>query len=173
MNIFYPDIYAKNIFEIDYEKLKSKGIKCLVFDLDNTLVPVKSSVADERVKELFATLKKQKFIIILMSNSLKKRVEVFKKDLKVPCFSFSMKPLKKNYKKLIKEYNFDMSEVACIGDQIMTDVWGANKMGFTSNFLDKLNKEDFKWTKLNRVVEELILRHFQRQKRFTKGAYYD
>ena len=41
MNIFYPDIYAKNIFEIDYEKLKNKGIKCLVFDLDNTLVPVK------------------------------------------------------------------------------------------------------------------------------------
>ena len=173
MNIFYPDIYAKNIFEIDYEKLKSKGIKCLVFDLDNTLVPVRSSVADEKVKALFATLKKQKFTIILMSNSLKKRVEVFKKDLKVPCFSFSMKPLKKNYKKLIKEYNFDMSEVACIGDQIMTDVWGANKMGFTSIFLDKLNKEDFKWTKLNRVVEELILRHFQRQKRFKKGAYYD
>ena len=93
MNIFYPDIYAKNIFEIDYEKLKSKGIKCLVFDLDNTLVPVKSSVADEKVKALFTTLKKQKFTIILMSNSLKKRVEVFKKDLKVPCFSFSMKPL--------------------------------------------------------------------------------
>ena len=72
MNIFYPDIYAKNIFEIDYEKLKSKGIKCLVFDLDNTLVPVRSSVADEKVKALFATLKKQKFTIILMSNSLKK-----------------------------------------------------------------------------------------------------
>lgn len=84
-----------------------------------------------------------------------------------------MKPLKKNYKKLIKEYNFDMSEVACIGDQIMTDVWGANKMGFTSIFLDKLKKEDFKWTKLNRVAEKLILNHFHRQKRFTKGSYYD
>ena len=173
MNIFYPDIYAKNIFEIDYEKLKDKGIKCLVFDLDNTLVPVKSSVADEKVKALFATLKKQKFTIILMSNSLKKRVEVFKKDLKIPCFSFSIDLLKKNYKKLIKEYNFDMSEIACIGDQIMTDVWGANKMGFTSIFLDKLKKEDFKWTKLNRVAEKLILNHFHRQKRFTKGSYYD
>lgn len=173
MNIFYPDIYAKNIFEIDYEKLKNKGIKCLVFDLDNTLVPVKSSVADEKVKALFTTLKRKKFMIILMSNSLKKRVEVFKKDLKIPCFSFSMKPLKKNYKKIMKEYSFDMSEVACIGDQIMTDVWGANKMGFTSIFLDKLKKEDFKWTKLNRVAEKLILNHFHRQKRFTKGSYYD
>ena len=173
MNIFYPDIYAKNIFEIDYEKLKSKGIKCLVFDLDNTLAPVKSSIVDEKVKKLFATLKRQKFTVILMSNSLKKRVEVFKKDLKVPCFSFSLKPLKKNYKKLIKEYGFDMSEVACIGDQIMTDVWGANKMGFTSIFLDKMQEEDFKWTKLNRVFERMILKHFNQQKRFTKGSYYD
>ena len=136
-------------------------------------MPVKSSVADEKVKALFTTLKRKKFTIILMSNSLKKRVEVFKKDLKIPCFSFSMKPLKKNYKKIMKEYSFDMSEVACIGDQIMTDVWGANKMGFTSIFLDKLKKEDFKWTKLNRVAEKLILNHFHRQKRFTKGSYYD
>ena len=72
MNIFYPDIYAKNIFEIDYEKLKDKGIKCLVFDLDNTLVQVKSSVADEKVKSLFTTLKRKKFMIILMSDSLRK-----------------------------------------------------------------------------------------------------
>ena len=171
--IFYTDIYAKNIFEIDYEKLKSKGIKCLVFDLDNTLVPVKSSVADEKVKSLFTTLKRKKFTIILMSNSLKKRVEVFKKDLKIPCFSFSMKPLKKNYKKLIKEYNFDMSEIACIGDQIMTDIWGANKMGFTSILVDKMTKEDFKWTKLNRIVESLILKYFHHKKRFTKGEYYE
>lgn len=173
MNIFYPDIYAENIFKIDYEKLKDKGIKCLIFDLDNTLVPVKSSKASKEVKELFTSLKRKKFTVILMSNSLKKRVELFKKELKVPCFSFSMKPLKKNYKKVLKEYGFDMSEIACIGDQIMTDVWGANKMGFTSIFLDKMQEEDFKWTKLNRVFEKMILKHFNRQNRFTKGSYYD
>ena len=87
MNIFYPDIYAENIFKIDYEKLKDKGIKCLIFDLDNTLVPVKSSKASKEVKELFTSLKRKKFTVILMSNSLKKRVELFKKELKVPCFS--------------------------------------------------------------------------------------
>ena len=44
MNIFYPDIYAKNIYTINYNKLKDKGIKCLVFDLDNTLIPVKAKM---------------------------------------------------------------------------------------------------------------------------------
>lgn len=173
MNYFYPDIYAKNIYQVNYQKLKNQGIKCLIFDLDNTLVPVKAKTVDNQVKALFTSLKEQKFTVILMSNSLKKRVDIFKKELNIPCFYFSMKPLKKNYKKILKKYNFDISEIACLGDQIMTDVWGANKMGFTSIFLDKMTKEDFKWTKLNRVLEQMILKHFNRQNRFTKGAYYE
>ena len=74
---------------------------------------------------------------------------------------------------MLKEYGFDLSEVACIGDQIMTDIWGANKMGFTSILVDKMTKEDFKWTKLNRIVESLILKHFHHKKRFTKGENYE
>lgn len=173
MNIFYPDIYAKNIYTINYNKLKDKGIKCLVFDLDNTLVPVKAKTTTREVETFIKRLCQNKFTVILMSNSPKKRVSLFKKSLDIPVFSFSMKPLKRKYKKMLKEYGFDLSEVACIGDQIMTDIWGANRMGFTSILVDKMTKEDFKWTKLNRIVESLILKHFHHKKRFTKGEYYE
>lgn len=173
MNIFYPDIYAKNIYTINYNKLKDKGIKCLVFDLDNTLVPVKAKMTTREVETFIRRLRQNKFTVILMSNSPKKRVSLFKKSLDIPVFSFSMKPLKRKYKKMLKEYGFDLSEVACIGDQIMTDIWGANKMGFTSILVDKMTKEEFKWTKLNRIVESLILKHFHHKKRFTKGEYYE
>lgn len=173
MNIFYPDIYAKNIYTINYNKLKDKGIKCLVFDLDNTLVPVKAKMTTREVETFIRRLRQNKFTVILMSNSPKKRVSLFKKSLDIPIFSFSMKPLKRKYKKMLKEYGFDLSEVACIGDQIMTDIWGANRMGFTSILVDKMTKEDFKWTKLNRIVESLILKHFHHKKRFTKGEYYE
>ena len=173
MNIFYPDIYAKNIYTINYNKLKDKGLKCLVFDLDNTLVPVKAKMTTREVETFIRRLRQNKFTVILMSNSPKKRVSLFKKSLDIPVFSFSMKPLKRKYKKMLKEYGFDLSEVACIGDQIMTDIWGANRMGFTSILVDKMTKEDFKWTKLNRIVESLILKHFHHKKRFTKGEYYE
>lgn len=173
MNIFYPDIYAKNIYTINYNKLKDKGIKCLVFDLDNTLVPVKAKMTTREVETFIRRLRQNKFTVILMSNSPKKRVSLFKKSLDIPVFSFSMKPLKRKYKKMLKEYGFDLSEVACIGDQIMTDIWGANRMGFTSILVDKMTKEDFKWTKINRIVESLILKHFHHKKRFTKGEYYE
>ena len=173
MNIFYPDIYAKNIYTINHNKLKDKGIKCLVFDLDNTLVPVKAKTTTREVETFIRRLCQNKFTVILMSNSPKKRVSLFKKSLDIPVFSFSMKPLKRKYKKMLKEYGFDLSEVACIGDQIMTDIWGANRMGFTSILVDKMTKEDFKWTKLNRILESLILKHFHQKKRFTKGEYYE
>ena len=90
MNIFYPDIYAKNIYTINYNKLKDKGIKCLVFDLDNTLVPVKAKMTTREVETFIRRLRQNKFTVILMSNSPKKRVSLFKKSLDIPVFSFSM-----------------------------------------------------------------------------------
>ena len=40
MNRYLPDVYSKNVLSINYDKLKKKKIKCLIFDLDNTLVPI-------------------------------------------------------------------------------------------------------------------------------------
>ena len=58
MDNFIPDIYQKNIYDINYTKLKKMGIKCLLFDLDNTLVPVKSDIPSKKVKDLFLYLEK-------------------------------------------------------------------------------------------------------------------
>ena len=173
MKLYKPKWYQKSIYDIDYHKLKEKGIKYLIFDLDNTLVPVKAKEPSKQVKELFSYLDGLGFFLILMSNSPKARVEPFKEQLNIDSCYSSKKPLKIKYKKILKTYGYDISEVACIGDQIMTDIWGANRMGFTSIFLDRLTTEDFVWTKLNRLVESAILKYFHHKKMFTKGEYYE
>ena len=58
MKIFIPDIYQKSIFTINYDKLKKKGIKCLLFDLDNTISPAKEVVLCKKTKKLLDKLKK-------------------------------------------------------------------------------------------------------------------
>ena len=60
---YLPDIYKKDIFDINYKKLKDEGIKCLIFDLDNTLVKIDSLDIDNKTKELIEKLKKD-FIVI-------------------------------------------------------------------------------------------------------------
>lgn len=170
---FYPDIYAKNIYKIDYKKLKERGIKCLIFDLDNTLVPIHASKSTRKIKELFAYLDDLEFKIIIMSNSPKKRVELFKNELNVDCAAFSLKPLKFKYKKILKIYEYQDTEIACIGDQLMTDIYGANRMNFTSILVDKLNEEDFAITHFNRYLENKILNSYTKKGIFERGAYYD
>jgi predicted HAD superfamily phosphohydrolase YqeG len=53
MEKYVPDIYQKSIYTIDYTKLLARGIKCILFDMDNTVVPSKNKVPAKKTKELF------------------------------------------------------------------------------------------------------------------------
>ena len=61
MEKFRPDIYQKSIYQINYENLKEKGIKCLLFDLDNTIIAYDRVKVSKELKELFIHLKELKF----------------------------------------------------------------------------------------------------------------
>ena len=74
MNNFYPDIYQKSIYTINYNKLKENGIKCILFDLDNTCVPYIDKTPTKKLAKLFDTLKEQNFKVIIFSNSPKSRL---------------------------------------------------------------------------------------------------
>ncbi len=170
---FYPDIYARDIFSINYQKLKERNIKCLLFDLDNTIATVKQNTPSQKVKELLYNLEEQGFKVIIFSNSGKKRVGPFKEMLNVDASYSSMKPLPFKYKKILKIYKYKDNEIAAIGDQILTDVFGANCMNFTSILVNQISTNDFIWTKINRRIETFILNKFYQKGMWTKGEYYD
>ena len=67
MNYFYPDAYQKRIYTINYDKLKENGIKCLLFDLDNTCVPYIDRTPTKKLKNLFDKLSEQGFKVIIFS----------------------------------------------------------------------------------------------------------
>ena len=54
MNNFIPDMYQKSIYHIDYNKLQDDGIKCILFDLDNTCVPFKDTAHNKRLIDKFS-----------------------------------------------------------------------------------------------------------------------
>jgi uncharacterized protein len=173
LNNFVPDIYQKSIFDIDYKKLKKNGIKCIIFDLDNTMVPISIKGPTKRVKDLIEDIKDLKLKIIIVSNSPKKRVEPFKDLLCVDSAYFAFKPLKKKYKKILHIYRYKDNEIACIGDQLLTDIWGANRMGFISILVNPIGTADFAFTKLNRFIENLIYDKLKNNDLLKKGHYYD
>ncbi len=172
MDNFIPDVYGQSVFTIDYKKLKKNGIKCLLFDLDNTLVPYTINEPTQKVKDLFAVLSND-FKLIIISNSTKNRLRPFKEKLNVDCSFSSRKPFKKKYQKIMDLYHFTEDEIACLGDQLLTDILGANRMGFTSILVNSLAPFEPIPTRINRFFEKKILKRLKKKKLLVKGEYYD
>lgn len=172
MEKFIPDMYQKSIYTIDYKKLKKRKIKCLLFDLDNTLVPYTESVPSQDVKELFHMLELD-FKVIILSNSGKNRLRPFKEILNVDVAFSSKKPFKKKYLKIMDIYNYKPEEIACVGDQLMTDVLGANRVGCLSVLINPIGTKEPVWTRFNRVWENLVMKKLLKKGILEKGVYYD
>jgi hypothetical protein len=161
------------VYTINYEDLKNAGIKVILFDLDNTIAPISSITPSDKIKVLFEDIKKMGIKPIIMSNSKKKRVEPFKEELFVDAACFSCKPLRGKYKKIMKLYGVKPSEMAAVGDQMLTDILGANKLGITSILVNPISANDFRFTKFNRLIENKIIKHFSKRGVFDRGKYYE
>lgn len=167
MSIFKPKMYKKSIFDVNYDLLKRKKIKVIIFDLDNTLAKIHERVPSIEVQNLFQKLAKD-FEIVVASNSFHKRVDTFCKKLK--CFSFSnmMKPTKKLYRVLLNSNFMNTDEICIIGDQILTDIVLGNRLNIKTILVDPINK-DLKITGFNRFLEKRIMKLIK----IKRGSYYE
>lgn len=174
MDKFIPDMYQKSIYHIDYDKLQDNGIKCLLIDLDNTCVPYKDKEPNKKLIDLFETLKDMDFKIIIFSNALKGRIKPFKDILNVDCLARANKPYKKNFLKVIKLFNYDLSEVAIIGDQLYTDILGGNKVGIKTILVNPMSSDDMFITRfIYRTLEKRIYKKLMSKNILIRGKYYE
>ena len=174
MDNFVPNVYQKSIYHINYEKLRDNGIKCLLFDLDNTCVPYKDTDANRRLVELFETLQDMDFKIIIFSNAMKRRIAPFKRTLNVDCLARAGKPRKKNFLKVLKLFNYNLSDVAIIGDQLYKDILGGNKAGIKTILVNPMSLDDMILTKLIfRNLEEIKYQKLERKGLLKRGKYYE
>lgn len=173
MKLQIPDIYQKSIYTIDYSKLLSKGIKCLLFDLDNTIVPSRSFELPEKAKSLFVSLKQKGFKVILFSNSPKSRVNTYKEFFNVDGIHMAFKPLSRQFKKIMSKYDLKPDEMAIIGDQLITDVAGGKKVGITTILVNPIDGKDHVFATFNRFLEKQQLKKLKANNLFDRGRYYD
>jgi hypothetical protein len=165
-------MYQKNIYCIDYKYLKKKGIKCLLFDLDNTCVPFKVKEPSKELKNLFNKLTKLGFKVIIFSNSPKKRLEKFS-SLEVDYNAFSMKPFTFNFYKVLRKYGYVKDEVCIIGDQLFTDIYGGNRVGIFTCLVEPITDVDMSITNISRFFEGRKFRKWEQRKILKKGEYYN
>lgn len=159
---FFPDDYKMSTYVIPFEKLYEEGMRGVIFDIDNTLVP-HGAPADERAKKLFARLKDIGFSSCLISNNQEARVKMFNEEIQTNYIYNAHKPSTKNYKKAMEIMGTDCSNTIFVGDQLFTDVWGAKRTGIRNILVKPIHPKEEIQIVLKRYLERIVL-HFYKKK---------
>jgi len=140
--------------------LKDKGIKGLILDIDNTLVPSFIKEADDKTLKWINMVREQGLKACIVSNARKKRVELFNEKLGLEAIYRASKPGRRSFTKALDVLGLDVSQTAVVGDQIFTDVYGGNRLGMYTILVKPIHKEEFFFVKLKRFPEKYILKRY-------------
>lgn len=153
---FYPGEYLDSTYEIDFARLYAEGYRGIIFDIDNTLVP-HGAPADERAKKLFAHLKELGYQCVLLSNNKEPRVKMFNDAVQVQYIFKAGKPSVRNYVKAMELMHTKKDNTLFVGDQIFTDVYGANRAGIRTILVKPIHPKEEIQIVLKRYLEKIVL----------------
>ncbi len=160
----YPDQVSDSAYSVDYEAFYEKGYRGIIFDIDNTLVE-HGAPSDERSEALMEHLKEIGFSTCFLSNNQYERVASFNDKIQTNFIENAHKPSKGGYNKAMEQMRTDVSNTLCVGDQILTDVWGANRAGLYTILVKQIGKKEEFQIVLKRILEKIILFFYQRKQR--------
>ena len=156
----YPTQAIHSIYDLPIQQLKEQGIKGIIFDIDNTLVPYDEMEPNEKIIDFFQTLQEAGFKITLVSNNTEDRVVKFNQKLKVLALHKAKKPSRKSFHKAMEMMGCQPNEAIIVGDQIFTDVYGGNRAGLQTYLVTPVSDRDEWQTKIKRGVERQVIKSY-------------
>ena len=163
-NKLYPNKTADSVFDITTEFLMQKGIKGIIFDIDNTLVTHKEETAPQNIKQYLDNFKKSGIKTAIVSNNKKERVKRFCDGLTDLYVYRAYKPLKKHLKRVQKSFSLNSDEICLVGDQIFTDIFGGNRMGFYTVLVTALGENETGFVAFKRLFEKAVMQKYKKEK---------
>lgn len=125
-----PNFHFSGIYAIDPVRLRERGVKLLLADLDNTLVPYSVKTPTDSVKQFKERVEAAGITLFILSNSRKPgRAKEFAEVLGVPYEGHAGKPKIGGFQRAMERMQVTPQETAIVGDQIFTDIWGGNNAG--------------------------------------------
>ena len=143
----YPALTA-----VSPEKLYDDGIRLLMLDFDNTIVPYTVNEPTELMRQWLEAAKASPLQICVVSNSRHGRVVAFCEENGIDCITRAKKPFTRGIRECLARYQVTPEAAALVGDQIYTDVLGANSAGVCSILIPAIDNHNI-WLKLRHVAE--------------------
>lgn len=165
LDIFYPKERVDSVYDIPWEDWYRRGIRGVIFDIDNTLVP-HDAPADERAMKLFAKFREMGMKTCLLSNNKEPRVSAFAEKVGGTDYIYKAhKPATKNYYKAMERMGTTAQTTLFVGDQLFTDVWGANLAGIYGILVKPIDPKEEIQIILKRYPEKLVLYFYEKRGR--------
>ena len=160
---FLPAIITDALTDITPDLLEERGIRLLMLDFDNTIVPYTTSTPEPLMEQWLLDMKQTDIRLCVVSNSKKDRVKIFCGNYGIPCITHANKPFTKGIRACLAKFQISPTQAAIVGDQIFTDTLGANGCGVQSILINAIDNHNF-WLKLRHVLEMpfILLAHKRR-----------
>lgn len=160
--MLYPKEYLNSVKDISLELLEKNNIKGLILDVDNTLINLERKMP-VGVSEWAKNLKAKGIKICILSNSNNiKKVEEVAKIIDVPYIFFGKKPLKSGFLRARDILKLSNENIAVVGDQIFTDIIGANRCKMFPLLVKPIEEKDYFLTKIKRPIEKFIIKRYEK-----------
>ena len=163
---YYPRGHADSVFMIDYTKLYKKGCRAVIFDIDNTLVHHGDDSTPE-VDDLFVKIHAAGLKTLLLTNNDEERVLRFIRNIDTEYICDADKPDTSGYLKALEKLGVKRTQAVVIGDQLFTDILGANRSGIAGILVKFIKLPEEKRIGKRRYLEKLIMffwRHSKHKK---------
>ena len=148
-----PTMAFVSFKDITVEFLKKNNIDAILLDVDNTVSPPSSKKIYDGVEEWLDEIKKSGIEVIICSNNFRKRVYPFAKSVGLDCVAMSLKPLPFGFIRAEKKLSVKPKNALVIGDQIFTDVLGANLKRLKCIFVFPIAHEQTRFFRFKRRME--------------------
>ena len=136
----------------------------VLLDVDNTIAVPNTGTCDERAEKFITDLQKAGFKVVIFSNNNEERVKMFIRDIDVAYRHLALKPLPFAFRQACRKMHVEPSKTIVMGDQLLTDILGANLSGCYGIYCKQLRVKDSKMTAFNRRFEKMIWRHILHEK---------
>ena len=143
---------TKELPNLESGLLQEQGIRLLMLDFDNTIVPYTTNTPTVQMENWLKMMLASEIQICVVSNSKRDRVKIFCEKYGIPCITHARKPFSKGIRECLTQFETPMENCALAGDQIYTDTLGANCAGIRSILVTAINNHNF-WLKLRHVAE--------------------
>ena len=149
---FLPTVITDELTDLSPEFLGQRGIRLLMMDFDNTIVPYTTNIPTEKMERWLRMMVQSPIQLGVVSNSKRDRVRVFCGKYGIPVITHAKKPGTRGIKECLAKFGIDPKEAAIVGDQIFTDTLGGNRAGVATILVRAIDNHNI-WLKLRHVAE--------------------